>query len=130
MNRNLIERYVTDPSQLLADIDVQLEQVPVEDLPMLALDGEQEIEREVKNGQPRHSVMESLLTRSKEKLRHACCEQFGYCAARTKYSDTVSLVQAIGDTMLAAYISFPLPIVTVASYCVLSLFLDRACDCD
>jgi hypothetical protein len=130
MDRKLIESYITDPHQLLNDIDLQLDEVPVEDLPLFALDKDQAIEREVLNGHPKHSVMDIMLSRSKAKFVDVCCTQFGYCAARKKYSDTVSLIQAVGDTLLTAYISFPVPIVTVASYCVLSLFLDKACDCE
>jgi hypothetical protein len=130
MDRKVIESYVHDPHQLLKDIDLQLEEVAVEDLPLLALDKDQPIEIEVLDGQPKHSVMDIMLNRSKEKVLNICCNQFGYCSARKKYSDTVSLIQAVGDTLVSAYISFPVPIVTVASYCVLSLFLDSACDCE
>jgi hypothetical protein len=129
MNQELIQSYVNDPNRLLLDIDLQLEQVAIEDLPMIALAGGQQIEREVNNGQPKHSMMEALLVRSQGKLLAACCDQFGYCKVREKYSDTVSLVQAVGDSLLSAYISFPIPLITVASYCVLSMFLDRICDC-
>ncbi len=125
----LIESYVKDPNQLLSDIDLQLEQVAVEDLPMITLGEDQEFKREVSNGQPKHSVMESILVRSKQKLRNDFCEQFGYCEARERYADTVALIQAVGDSLIAASFSFPIPIVTVASYCVLSMFLDRACNC-
>lgn len=128
-NLKLIENYVKDPNQLLNDIDLQLEEIAIEDLPMITLDGDQEFKREVSDGQPKHSVMESILVQSKQKLRNDFCDQFGYCNAREKHADTVGLIQAVGDSLISVNIGFPIPIVTVASYCVLSLFLDRACNC-
>ena len=128
-NSRLIEIYVKDSNQLLIDIDRQLEEAAVEDLPIITLGKEQEFKREVSNGLPKHSSMESILDRLEQKFRDDFCDQFSYCNAREKYADTVALIQAVGDSLIAINISFPIPIVTVASYCVLSMFLDRICDC-
>ena len=129
MNVSPYQKYVDDPQQLLLDIDKQLEQVAVEDLPLLPLDGEETIEREVRDGRPKHTVVELLLSRSKQTLLDACCVKLGYCSMRKKHGDTVQLIQAVADGLISAYVKFPIPVGSIASYCVLSLFLDRLCEC-
>lgn len=130
MNDDLYRKYANDPQELLRDIDLELEQIDMDDFPLLPLDGGVPNENEVRDGRPRHTVVELLLDRSKQALREACCDKLDYCSIRQKHGDTVQLIQAVADSLISAYVKFPLPIAMIASYCVLSLFLDRICDCD
>lgn len=130
MNDSLYRNYANDPQQLLQDIDSELDLIPLEDFPLLPQDGEEPMVREVRNGRPKHTVMELVLERSMLSLREVCCDKFGYCFRRKKHEDTVQLIQAVADTLISAYVKFPIPVAMIASYCVLSLFLDRICDCN
>ncbi len=124
-----LEAYFSDPNLLLDDIDTALDSLPVEQLPLTALDPDvKEGYREVTDNRPRHLILEAILY-SKQSLVDFCCQQGRYCELKVKYGETINLAKALIDTWVTLAITFPIPIGTVAAYCVQSLFLDRLCDC-
>jgi len=124
-----IETYFADPYVLLDDIDHELEAVPVEELPLIALDpAETDNYREVLDNRPRHAVLEAILI-SKENLADFCCRRARYCELKVRHGETISLVKALIDSAASVALTFPIPVATVLAYCVQSLFLDRLCHC-
>lgn len=124
--------YTENPETLLDDIDVGLESLSVEELPLSVQSGSEkpkERYRSVTNGRPYHAVFNSLLERSATQIRTTICVKCGYCELKLKHADTISLIKAVGDGWLSISVMFPLPVATIAAYCVQSLFLDRICDC-
>lgn len=114
---------------LLDDIDSALEALPVEELPLTSLDPNmKEGYREVSNNRPRHLILDAILS-SKEGLAEFCCRRGRYCELKAKYGETINLAKALIDTWATLAITFPMPVGTVAAYCVQSLFLDRLCNC-
>ena len=124
-----LRAYFSDPNVLLDDIDAALDSLPVEELPLVGLDPSvKEGYREVSNNRPRHLILEAMLN-SKESLADFCCRRGRYCELKVKHGETINLAKALIDTWATLAITFPMPVGTVAAYCVQSLFLDRLCNC-
>lgn len=127
-----LQTYLANPNVLLDDIDVALEKVPVEQLPLTALSADPSFKdgyRKVINSRPRHLILEAILNESQAKLKDFCCVRCSYCEMKVKHNETIGLVKALLDAWASMTFVFPLPIATVAAYCVQSLFLDNLCDC-
>ena len=128
-----IGRYVSNADLLLDEIDRELENVPLEELPLGIMSGNKEGEgkyREVEEGRPKHRILEAMLDGVSSQLRAACCVHGKYCVFKKAHRDTIDVVKAVIDGLVSAAFVFPIPVATVAAYCVQSLFLDRLCQCD
>ena len=127
-----LRSYFADPNILLNDIDAALETVPIEKLPLTALSADPSFKdgyRKVVGSRPRHLILETILNESHANLKDFCCVQWRYCEMKVKHGETINLVKALLDAWVSVALVFPLPIATVAAYCVQSLFLDQLCDC-
>jgi hypothetical protein len=122
------ERVHADPSVLLDAIDEGLASVDPLDLPMVVL-GDKPA-RAVKTGRPFHAIMDAMLAGRVAELRVVVCDVGQYCAQSRKYKNTIDLMKAVNDSLVSSAFHVPLPIATVAAYCVQSLFLDRLCACE
>lgn len=130
MNDEIILSYIANPNFLLNEIDVQLEQVDFDLIPIVALDGSTENQPRVSvENNPFHPVLESVLEPTKGSIHEVCCQRLEYCRIRREHEETVSLIKSVGDSLISAGLMLPLPVLTIAAYCVMSLYLDRICDC-
>ena len=128
-----IRKYLSNANLLLDTIDRQLENVPLEELPLGIMSGNKEGEsgyRDMRNGRPVHRVLDAMLNSVSSQLRNACCVRAGYCGFKKTHRDAIDVVKAVLDGLLSAAFVFPIPAATVAVYCVQSFFLDRLCQCD
>ena len=134
MNTNIaeIKRLVENPIYLLDQIDVALEDLSVEDLPLVLLssDDEPESYRDIDGTRPRHRVLDAILKSWQDQLVDVCCVRGEYCKTNKKHAETISVCSAVADSLASATLQIPLPLATVAVYCVRSHFLDNVCDCD
>lgn len=124
-------RAAADPEFLLAKLDADLADVDVEELPIVTLSSDEAGEgyRSVRDGRPRHLVVEAILLGQSDRIHEALCVRAGYCAGKVRHRDTVTLMVTVCDAVLSAAIKLPIPAASVSAYCVQSLFLDRFCDC-
>jgi len=126
---------MANPEVLLDEIDRALEQVPVESLPPAAPSGAHTLRsesppaREVRDGRPRHRVLDAILDSVADTLHEAICVRGDYCRLRARLGPTVDLAKAVMDSWLGTVTKIPLPLATVTAYCIQSLFLDRLCGC-
>lgn len=130
---DFFDRALRDPGYLLDTIDRQLAAASLEDLPITTLSGQPDGEkpyRSVEDDIPHHRVMDAIVARQANALSALICVKLRYCEAKTKHGDTVSLINTVCDSLLSAALTFPIPLATVAAYCVQSLMLDRLCKCE
>lgn len=131
MNVQEIERYTLDPNQLLIDIEAQLDDVDFDLFPIVALDADTDNAARIdEENKPIHPTLEAILEKDKGNIHKICCKKLEYCRIRKSHDETVSLIKSVGDAFISAALLMPLPILTIASYCVMSLYLDRICECD
>jgi hypothetical protein len=127
-----LRAYLADPNVLLDDIDYELDKLPIEEIPLSVLSSDPTFEkgyRKVSDSRPHHLILDAILNQSHASLKELCCVRCRYCEIKREHSETINLVKALIDAWASTAILFPLPIATVATYCVQSLFLDHLCDC-
>ena len=127
-----IEGYLENPEHLLDDIDDALEQLAIEDLPLTYMSGDDEKSssyRGIKDGRPFHSIIDAILLKIEPNIKEVFCKKLHYCELKKNHSATIDVAKAVFDGLIAAAVTFPIPIATVSAYCVQSLLLDRVCEC-
>jgi hypothetical protein len=129
----LIQGYLASPELLLDSIDQALEHVPVEQLPLSGMSGEEGKEasyREIEDGRPKHTILEAMLRNVNAELEHTCCVKVGYCKLIKSKAPTIDVAKAVLDGLISGAFTFPIPVATVTVYCIQSLYLDRLCKCN
>lgn len=127
-----VQTYLDQPELLLDAIDEALEGASAFDLPLVDLAPDEEDDRpyrSTENGRPQHRIADRLLREHQELFIKIACVKLDYCAKKKRHAATITLLQAICDSLLSANFQCPIPAAIISCYCLQSLFLDRVCRC-